>query len=285
MRLGLLLVTLSLLAPAVASAQGGAPRNADDERARVLYENGAILYEEGRYEDAIEAWKEAYSLSDRPLFLFNIANALERIGRWDEALVYLNKYRAFAPADERTVLERRMRNIERRLEAAGDRERESEEEKARQEEAAKARAEEERRAEEAAAAAKAAEEESAASGPPEGPLLPGIVLMGAGVGLIAAGGGLAGSAVSAREAAAGLCKEAGDLLLCPRAAAEALDRDAELSLASDVVIAVGAATAATGLVLVIVHLTGGPEATAGGLRLTPTAGPTGLGFGLHGSFR
>ena len=265
----------ALLLPAPAAAQGGAPRDADDERARVLYENGAILYEEGRYEDAIEAWKQAYDLSDRPLFLFNIANALERIGEWGEALSYLNRYRAFAPAEERTVLERRMRNIERRLDAA----------KERRAGEAEARQEEEAAREAAAKEAEPEPEPAAAEGPPKGPLIPGIVLMGAGVGLIAAGGGLAGSAVSARESAALLCKEAGDLLLCPTSATEALERDASLSLASDVVIAAGAAAAATGLVLVIVHLTGGPEATAQGVRLTPTAGPTGLGFGLHGSFR
>ena len=52
-----------------------------EARAKELYENGAALYEEGRYEEAILAWEEAYRLSSRPVLLFNIANAYERLGR------------------------------------------------------------------------------------------------------------------------------------------------------------------------------------------------------------
>lgn len=275
--LGSLLV--ALLAPTLGWAQGSAPPPAGDQRARVLYENGAILYEEGRYEDAIDAWKEAYGLSDRPLFLFNIANALERIGRWDEALVYLNKYRAFAEADERTVLERRMRNIEQRLDDARDRERESDEARRQDEADRQERVEADRVEEETARA----EEEAAAAGlaPFEGPLIPGFVLISTGVGLLAVGGGLSGAAVIARTDAAALCKETGELLLCPHTATESLGQDASLSLGSDIAFAAGAATAATGLVLVIAHITGAPEATA---RVVPTAGPTGLGLGVWGRF-
>ena len=98
-----------LLLAAIAFAQD------DDARARELFENGSGLYEEGQYDNAIAAWKEAYRLSARPLILYNIANALERAGRLDETRDTLNQYRAFATADERNALEQRIKNLERRI--------------------------------------------------------------------------------------------------------------------------------------------------------------------------
>ncbi len=86
----------------------------DEVRARELYENGAILYEEGEYEEAIAAWEAAYALSEEPLLYYNIANAYERMGRYDEAIDALARYRAFAPTEEREALDRRLRNLETR---------------------------------------------------------------------------------------------------------------------------------------------------------------------------
>lgn len=88
------------------------------ERAEQLYYNGEALYEEGQYEAAILAFEEAYRLSGEPLLLYNIANAYERLGELDHAIDYLTRYRAFAPPDERESLRRRVRNLERRMEAA-----------------------------------------------------------------------------------------------------------------------------------------------------------------------
>ncbi len=105
------LLTLLLTQPVLAQDS--------DARARELYENGAILYEEGRYEDAIAAWEEAYDLSQRPALLYNIANAYERIGDYEAALDALGLYRAYAPAAERESLDRRLRSIESRMREAG----------------------------------------------------------------------------------------------------------------------------------------------------------------------
>ncbi len=77
-----LLLTLLFI---VLSAPLAVAQSSDDARARELYANGALLYEEGDYENAVVAWKEAHRLSERPLLLYNIANALERIGEWEEA--------------------------------------------------------------------------------------------------------------------------------------------------------------------------------------------------------
>lgn len=88
-----------------------------DERARTLFDNGSVLYSEGRYGAAIEAWNEAYSLSGRPLILYNIANAQERSGDLRGAIDTLDRYRALAPAEERDTLARRIAAMEERLAA------------------------------------------------------------------------------------------------------------------------------------------------------------------------
>ena len=114
----LLLTALSLgLFGPVARAQG--TPDANQERAKELYQNGSLLYDEGRYEDAIIAFQEAYRLSEQPKLLYNIAQAQERLGRYQEALDTLSRYRAYAPAEEREALDRRIRNLERRLEEQG----------------------------------------------------------------------------------------------------------------------------------------------------------------------
>lgn len=115
LRTGLLLVVAW---PSLAMAQGtsaSSPTETTEARAKELYENGAVLYDEGRYEDAIVAWQEAHRLSGRPALLFNIANAQERLGRWKDAYDTLNLYRAYAPAEEREALNRRIINLEGRI--------------------------------------------------------------------------------------------------------------------------------------------------------------------------
>lgn len=118
MRLASVLLALTLgggAAPALAQSKP----DPNEERAKELYQNGAMLYEEGRYDDAIVAWQEAYRLSERAELLFNIANAQERLGKYQDALDTLGRYRAYAAADEREALDRRIRNLERRLEEQG----------------------------------------------------------------------------------------------------------------------------------------------------------------------
>ncbi len=252
----LLLTSVLLLPAATAFAQG-------DSRARELYENGALLYEEGDYENAVIAWKQAYDLSpDRHLLLFNIANALERIGEYEEAYEYLNQYRAFAPSDERDVLDRRLRAIERRLE-----------EQRAQEAADRAAAEEDARA---AAERAAAEQAAAGTGPKarSGPHPAPIILMGGGLAGVAVGGVLGGLAVGERADAQALCAAYGEGLLCPEAARTHIDNDRTYSLASDISLIAGGAVAGTGVVLVILDAAlAGKEASS--VRIIPSAGPTG----------
>ena len=88
---------------------------ADRERAAVLFENGSRLYDEGEYEAAILAFEESFQLSNEPALRFNIANCLERLNRLTDARKELTLYRAFAPEEEREVLERRIAALDRRI--------------------------------------------------------------------------------------------------------------------------------------------------------------------------
>lgn len=106
---------MMLLLALLALAQEPALTPEDEARAREIYENGATLYEEGLYEEAILAFEEAYAVSRRPALLYNIANAYERLGKWNEALDALNRYRVYAREEEREAIERRIRNLERRM--------------------------------------------------------------------------------------------------------------------------------------------------------------------------
>lgn len=123
MQVGALLLALTVGWAPVAQAQGalGSDPGSTDaerlERAREIYDNGANLYEEGRYEAAILAFEQAYDLSGAPLLLYNIANAYERLGELERAVEYLDRYRAFAPPEEAESLRERVRSLERRIDA------------------------------------------------------------------------------------------------------------------------------------------------------------------------
>ncbi|MCB9687515.1 MAG: hypothetical protein H6738_04410 [Alphaproteobacteria bacterium] len=104
-------------APAPAPTETAAPAasEADLERAMQLYKNGAALYDEGLYDQAIEAFQASYDLSHNPKLLFNIANAQERNGDLQASYDTLNRYRVYADETEKDTLERRLRSLERRI--------------------------------------------------------------------------------------------------------------------------------------------------------------------------
>jgi tetratricopeptide (TPR) repeat protein len=218
------------LGPVVAHAQEPIP---DEERAKELYNNGRQLYEEGRYEDAIAAWEEAYRVSNRALLLFNIANAYERIGAYQSAIDSLSRYRAFAPEDEREALERRLRNLELRL------------------------------AEQQAVAAQVVRPPDPAPVVPEPEptpkervsVVPWLVV-GAGGVAIASGLGIGSAALGARADASGLCATNG---ICPEEASTLIKKDRTLSLAADLTTGLGVATAGTGVLLVALTSGTGPR--------------------------
>ncbi len=251
----LLLTALSLgLFGPVARAQG--TPDANQERAKELYQNGSLLYDEGRYEDAIIAFQEAYRLSEQPKLLYNIAQAQERLGRYQDALDTLSRYRAYAPAEEREALDRRIRNLERRLEEQGT---------------------------STPPAPTATEQPAPAPVPAPEPdsggvrVLPIALYAVGGVGL-GAGALLGLNARSARAEAEALCVGGDAGALCPAGAADALAQDKRSSLLADLSFGVGAVGLIGGTLTLVL---GGETGAAAGLGLVPGLGlAPGLSFGV-----
>lgn len=217
-----------------------------DARARTLFDSGAALYEEGRYEDAIFAWEEAWRLSRRPLLLFNLANASERLGRLEEAMRLLTEFRDYADESEREILNSRIANIARRVD-----------------EAHSTPIVEPVTTPPEPPVVEAPVVEPAFVDPASGPpVMPGIVppaprarirplpIALFGVSGVALGGGIAFGqlALTARAEAGGSCAESGGRLWCTEGATAALDRDRTASLAADITFGIGVAALAGGVV-------------------------------------
>ena len=100
-----------------------AQEDVSEERAKELFFNGQMLYEEGEYESAILAWERGYELTKLPAFLKNIALAHESDTNYSEAIVYLKKYRAFAPFEEQEDLKSWMTELELNLQQQVDQQR------------------------------------------------------------------------------------------------------------------------------------------------------------------
>ena len=75
-------------------------QESEQARAKALYANGKMLFDEGRFKEAIKAWQEAHNLTGRPLLLYNIALAHEALGQFSEAVEVLFQYRIYAPKEE-----------------------------------------------------------------------------------------------------------------------------------------------------------------------------------------
>lgn len=220
-------------APEPASTAG---QDTDLDRAMELFQNGKTLFDEGNYEAAISAWQKAYDLSDRPTLLYNIASAAERLGDYDRALASLNAYRAFAKADEREALERRMRNLEGQRDAA---------EAAREAEAVAPSP-----SGPAATTVPDAPREKKRGG---GQRIAGGALIG--LGAVGIGTGIALGVLSngRKNDGAKSCLDSG---LCLADAREPLDASRSLGLAADVSLLAGIVSAGVGTVLVVTAPTG-----------------------------
>jgi tetratricopeptide (TPR) repeat protein len=284
---------VALLGSGVASAQApaapGERELSPDERARELYLRGDRLYAEGSYDDAIVALKEAYELSHRPALLFNIANAYERLGRYEEALVYLNQYAPSAPEHQQHIVLKRIRAIEQRAEEQRQRDRQPEQ-----------RREGARSTTPAAPPARAPSSGPASSsdlpvteypaaasdaGLPEAlspearaaqrQRLLGYAIGGGGLVAIGIGTAFGVSASSLRSDAEDQCASNGDALLCPTSARDALSDADGRALVADIAWGLGLAAVGVGVYLVL-DASGDEAGTSTALRSTLTAGGAGV---------
>lgn len=263
---GLVLALGVLPASSMAQSPAEGSASADpaaDTRAKELYDKGDRFYAEGRYEKAVEAFREAYALSKRPLLQFNLANAYERLGRYDDAVASLRAYQPHATEQERDTIAKRIDALELRAR--------------------------EQSAENKAAAVAPPATSSAQPPPtvpqPEVPVDPpsrpiaGYVLLGTGAAFLAAGAVLAIVSASAKSDAEDQC--AGGF--CPVEAEDALDRQRTFAIMADVGFGVGALGVGAGLLAIALHdpapskRTGAPT-----IRISPSK--TGAGVSLGGRF-
>ncbi len=215
-----LLLLLCLGPPAVAQQQS------PDAQARALYLEGDRLYAEGRYEGAVVKFREAYQLARRPLLLYNLANAQERLGNYEDALDALRRYAPSAEATELRTIARRMANLEARVRLAAT-----------------------------PPVVPVLPAATTVEPVDESGLSPWVwTLGGTGVAALAAGVVFGSLAVDAREELSDLCQQG----RCPQGAADAQDRDARYSLFADVGYGIGAA-ALVGAGIVLLTDSGDPS--------------------------
>jgi tetratricopeptide (TPR) repeat protein len=238
-----------------AYAQVKSEKAANDQRARELFQKGDTAYAEGRYEEALAAFQEAYDLSGRAQLLFNVSNALERLARYQEAVDALEKYLASGKTKDRDIVQKRLTNLKKRVE-----EQKKEQEKlAKEEEEKRKKEEEERQKREAAQGASNGGRNGGAqagpSGPkeppkPETPILPWILIGGGGA-VFATGAVFGILTLGARSDAKDGCTDAPSGHLCSQEASSALDREKTFGLVADIGMVSGLVLAGVGTYLLI----------------------------------
>ncbi len=129
-RIAAVLVALALFqAPPTASgqqsAQAEAQQGGDGQQgdlgadARTLFLQGAEAYGQGRFEDALRLFRQAYErapLQPRVVLLVNIAQTLDKLGREEEALEYYERYIELMPSGPKApVVQARIDVLRRRL--------------------------------------------------------------------------------------------------------------------------------------------------------------------------
>jgi len=88
--------------------------------ARQHFMAGQDYYSQGRYEKAISEFEEAYRLDPRPLLLYNIAQAWEKLGDLVKSVEFLQKYLEADPNNsERTTLLNKLASLQERLDKTG----------------------------------------------------------------------------------------------------------------------------------------------------------------------
>jgi tetratricopeptide (TPR) repeat protein len=111
--------------PAESSAAAATePSAADDKlaKAKALFDEGAGMYAQGKYEEALQAFLAAQSFYASPEFLRNIAQTYERLDQPAQAISYYEAYLRAGDPEDRGNLERRIEQLREQLErgAAAD---------------------------------------------------------------------------------------------------------------------------------------------------------------------
>lgn len=280
-------VTLGAFEPS-ASAQQKTEKAAADVRARELFLKGDAAYAEGRYEEALAAFQEAYDLSGRPQLLFNISNSLERLGRYQEAVDALDKYLASGKAKDRDVVQKRLTNLKKRVED----QKKEQEKLAKEEEEKRQREEAERKKREEAAGGAAQGNGHGNNGggnvvvtpeKPSGSIVP-WVLIGGGGAVLATGAVFGILALGARSDAKSGCADAPSGHLCDADARSALDRETTFGLVADIGIVAGLALGGIGTYMLLTDEATGDKRAEPKVKVGVRSLPGGGGIQVGGTF-
>ena len=259
----------ALAAPAETDEIADAPEGEDENRQRAIeaYQRGTQLYNEAKFEEALDAFEEAATLYASPDFQFNIGKCYERLGEYEQAIHHYEIYlRTAGDTPDAAVIRASIEDLEKRI------------------------AEAEAQAE-AEAEAEANKQPPPTEDKPTGKPL--IITGGALIGLgVAAGlgGGLAFGLQVARDN-----NTLGDVLSTNPdnltfAEAEAIADEARLNQTLEVVmIGVGGAIAVTGIALLAVGLkqkkrSAAPSEASARVQIAPTWTQRGAGLLIRGSF-
>ncbi len=112
MRFGILRLALlvAFLIPQLSFAQEASPEQR--RAAREAYSRGQALYREGRYQDSVAAFEEAYALIPNPVVLLGIAESRQRAGDIAGTIEALERYLAERPdAPDRADVEARLQSL------------------------------------------------------------------------------------------------------------------------------------------------------------------------------
>jgi hypothetical protein len=258
------LATVALPGPVLAQgkkAPAPAPKDPRMPEAKKLFDEGALAYGRGDYEQAIKLWDQSYAISQQPLILYNLANAWEKLGDFKKTRDNLGKWREAAPPEERDMLDLRLKNLDARIE--------------REEEAARKAAAEK--------AAREAQQRVPVVVAPDRSWVPGAVVAGVGAAAVIAGVTVDLVANGKRPTSSLCMKASNGMTLCQTAAEGPIATSNRMAIAGDVTWIVGAAAVAAGVVLLVVRkkpardMAAPPPAAA---WVAPTAG----GATLGGSF-
>lgn len=108
------LASVAIAPASTAWANDPAPSKDQLEAAKKAFAEGKALYEENKFAEAVEKFKESYRLSRNPLLLYNIGHTYDQAGQKDKALFYYRKFLADAPqnAAQRKDVAKRVEVIE-----------------------------------------------------------------------------------------------------------------------------------------------------------------------------
>jgi tetratricopeptide (TPR) repeat protein len=235
--------------------------------AKKLFEEGADSYTQGNYEVAIAAWEKSYEISKRPLIFESIANAYERLGNPRKAREYLARWREVAPAEEHSILDARLKNLEARITREDE-----------QQAAFKAKADAEKEKEEEKEKLLMEQMERKAEPKPSSFSVPGLALTGAG-GVAVIVGVTLDIVASQNRPDSKACAVDKEAQICLSSARDQISSSNTLATVGDILWITGAAATAAGLALIFTYKAKEkPAAPAIQIIFAPTVAPQRAGL-------